>query len=662
MDEKPAPVISENQPIQESAVSPPLFSKKLILTIAVFIIVILIVGVSAFYMGARTQNNTATTIVTPTIVPSPTQIVIPTQPTIADSLFTGKLTKLNQDLGVIKINAAELSDDPNAKVVYFSAGTYLKGQFTGYTRILALKQAYGPVENPTYILATKDFKSYILDPSYIPSNTDYDSTDIDTSKITETKPLDSEHIDEIDLDSHFSLSKQSIFSIYVPTGEINKNNQPVTELSLLINKNNLINLSPANNLQLYSEKNAIVKQLPSQQDEKDLVETSNKYIVSSTEVDVFDSTGLGYRYNLSDKKTIEKYKIDKAAYEVSISKKDYSNAHFVQAPHLKITQDQINSDKAKFKDYETALPRGCGINTNTSVVNLQDSDLQPFGSTLNYQLYTLKDSNHPLYKAEYYDKVSLSLILNKEPAPYTFSEYVAKNPLLFFKDHWNRWVMVGEFDLQLASGCGKPVLYLYPPLPTKVQISFNTAMQLTTAIPTYHNVWNVLAQPNGVLTDLQPEYTDCAKIDSSKKGSEYATQACTTNQYPYIYWAGNSLEKAYPTISQGWYVSQNDLGVFMNQKLDEVGLTQKEKSDMLEYWLPEMLQKNSPYYRISFLQTKEMNEMIPMNFTPAPSTFFRIFLDYLPLTSKPTSSIQPQTLQKIQRTAFTVVEWGGLKR
>jgi hypothetical protein len=57
-----------------------------------------------------------------------------------------------------------------------------------------------------------------------------------------------------------------------------------------------------------------------------------------------------------------------------------------------------------------------------------------------------------------------------------------------------------------------------------------------------------------------------------------------------------------------------------------------------------------------------MNEMIPMNISPAPNTLFRVFLDYQPLTKKPATPIQPQNLTKVQRNGFTVIEWGGLKK
>ena len=93
-----------------------------------------------------------------------------------------------------------------------------------------------------------------------------------------------------------------------------------------------------------------------------------------------------------------------------------------------------------------------------------------------------------------------------------------------------------------------------------------------------------------------------------------------------------------------------------------MGLSDKEKEEMTSYWVPEMLAKNAPYYRISFIQTKDMNAFIPMKVTPIPDTVFRIFLDWQPLSAKPTIALAPESLDHLNRQGFTFVEWGGLRQ
>jgi hypothetical protein len=131
--------------------------------------------------------------------------------------------------------------------------------------------------------------------------------------------------------------------------------------------------------------------------------------------------------------------------------------------------------------------------------------------------------------------------------------------------------------------------------------------------------------------------------------------------YPYIYWSGKSVEKNYPVVDGGWVVAKGNLATFMATKLSEMGLTQKESGDMISYWVPKMSEKNTPYYRVSFFQTKAMNEFIPMDVSPQPDTVLRVFLDYTPLSSKPAHDPAPQKLQRVERAGFTLVEWGGLR-
>jgi hypothetical protein len=393
----------------------------------------------------------------------------------------------------------------------------------------------------------------------------------------------------------------------------------------------------------------------------------NDMILSTTQIIAVDSTGLAAGYSLTTKPAIDTYKIEKKKYDDAMARKDYEHAGTYHFPAMFTRKSDVETTQSLFNTYNIAFPGACGLGQYTKIVNITDQDVQKIGRTQNLDVYGLIDKNHTLYKMEYAGKIQIWDTYGADYRPtdipqYTLEQYVAKNPLLFYKDSWGRFVAIGEYDLTLPGGCGKPVVYLYPEKPTQVQISFTSPMQLTTDVPTYHYGWNVLAKPDGTLKDLQTQYTDCNSIDSTKRGLEYAKTACAANSYPYLYWAGNSIEKTYPTVDKGWIVNRNNLRTFMNTKLDEIGLTAKEKGDMLEYWLPEMLTTYAPYYQISFLQTKEMNEMVPMNFNPIPQSFYRIFLDYRPLTSKPDEKLQPQILQKIQRNGFTAIEWGGLKR
>jgi len=330
----------------------------------------------------------------------------------------------------------------------------------------------------------------------------------------------------------------------------------------------------------------------------------------------------------------------------------------------------IVTKESVYKNYNQVTPTACGINSDTYVAkNIADTELRRIGATTyGINLYVFKDTQHPILKAQYSEKVqqfaydqdlfsSLNGVAGETINVPTYEEYVAKNPVLLFKDNWGRLAIVGEFDYQIDGGCGKPVIYLYPETTTDVSVSFKNAVQLTTDIPAYNKGWYVQAEPNGTLNNIIPEV--CDVYARTKHGSEYALEACQKNEYPYIYWAGNTYQK-YPSTQEGFVVSADTLKKTLEEKLTYIGLNQKEVSDFVEYWYPEMIQKNTPYYRISFLQTGVMNRFIPMSVTPKPDTSIRVFLDWEPLSEFKT--IAPQQLVKTVRQGFTLVEWGGLKR
>lgn len=232
------------------------------------------------------------------------------------------------------------------------------------------------------------------------------------------------------------------------------------------------------------------------------------------------------------------------------------------------------------------------------------------------------------------------------------------NGVLIIKDQFGIYRALVQNNL-IWGGCGKPVVYLYPEKDTKVSLSFLNPIKFTNVIPAYQNSWEVLAEPNGNLKDLKPELTDCKSIKNNH-GSEYAYEACTKNEYPYLYWSGNTQSIKYPTAVTGFIVKKENLNSFFNEKLSQMNFNQKEINDFKEYWVSYLSNKNSDYFRISFFQNNIVNEMFPINVNPMPKSTIRMFMDW-DFASKD-SSITEQKLISYPRTGFTLVEWGGLKK
>ena len=608
----------------------------------------------------------------------------------AAPLFQGTLTRISEDLGLFTTTDSEGIEGYTPVNVYYQAGIFTKGSYKGYERIIALREPVGPGSPVAFIVATKDRKTYILDDP-TGATKRFPETDwqnpfqyIDKTKISKVDELVSEQPETIPLDSSFALYKDSILIQNAPSGTYSPEGYEVYENRIRTDFSSYEKLPlDVSLLTLYGVINP-PSEIPEEWEEDARVQAQlrEKYVKGTTEVVVLDSTGLPYSYTLTRPREISDYE-DKYKKYVDASVKfekeriRFENKEIKELPdypmmpslpNLRFTKKDVKGAGELFTDYDIAVPYICGIDVDTPIIqNIADDELILFGTAFGHELFTLKDLEHPFYKLAYRNKMLMSKeefeAVNTDMKKLSFEEYVAKHPLLFLKDFWGRWTAVGEYDYKMIGGCGKPVLYLYPEEPTDVSVSFAKPMEITYSIPTYQADWYVRAYPDGTLTDLLPENTDCTAIDATKHGSEYAQTACENNQYPYLYWAGNRIGMKYPINPHiGWIVSNQELPMFLDTTLDTIGFTEKEKEDFLSYWVPVLLEKDAAWYHVRFLQTSDMNMFIPMEIHPTPDRYYRLFLDWMPLSDKPAIPVAPQQLDTIVRKGFTVVEWGGLKQ
>lgn len=576
----------------------------------------------------------------------------PTKPTTSTPTSeTFKIKKLTTDL---KLFASDLGD-PMQLSVYYEIGTLANGKYKGYKEIVGILNNAGPGGSSVFAFATKDNVTYVadVDPTLakLPSD-DWRNpmNNFDPKKVTSADYIDPNLPKTISLDSAYSLYRTTIMIDHVDIGKVV---DTIYEPILVTNLSHL-NLLPSkiDGIKIYGN-------------------------LADTNMAVQNSLGLVYQYNLAFNKNVVSYAAKTATYDKAMAKYNAdmkagkSNVSYpdnVSTPNLAINTGDLVTTSKIYKKYDIALPQACGFLSVTKLAqNMPDYNLEKIGTVNDVDAFKLKDKNAQWNWDEYDNKVNSNVedevfkALNSVSKP-DFETYVSKTPLIFFKDYWGRLVVDGEYDYNLMGGCGKPVVYLYPETPTEVSVSFNAPTKLDVAIPSYANGWKVLAKPTGELVDLQTQYTNCSSIDSSRVGSEYAQKACTENKYPYIYWAGQSYLPTYPKQTQGWYVAKTDLATTLNAKLDEIGLSAKEKSDMLEYWLPYLQKQPQNFFRISFVQTKAMNLVVPMTVTPQPKSVYRVFLDWEAYNAKPEGQIQPQKLEHITRDGFTLIEWGGLKK
>lgn len=176
----------------------------------------------------------------------------------------------------------------------------------------------------------------------------------------------------------------------------------------------------------------------------------------------------------------------------------------------------------------------------------------------------------------------------------------------------------------------KPVIYLYPEREAEVVVRLGNSKNLTHTYPKYETEWRVIANPNGELID-------------TKSGR---------NLYC-LYWEGiSNTEK---TMQEGFIVKGVDTISFLEEKLELLGLNERESNEFIIYWLPKL--ESNKYNYIRFQTLEEIDRNMPLDVNPTPDTVIRVMMEYRELED--VMKIEEQKLQPKKREGFTVVEWGG---
>jgi Leucine-rich repeat (LRR) protein len=175
----------------------------------------------------------------------------------------------------------------------------------------------------------------------------------------------------------------------------------------------------------------------------------------------------------------------------------------------------------------------------------------------------------------------------------------------------------------------KPNIYLYPEKTEDLSVYVTPKGKITKSIPEYNEGWKVTVDPSG-------------KID---------------NTYDFLFYEA-SLNYRF-TLNKGWIVNKDNFNEEMNNILTSIGLNSKEKADFIEYWSKRLNWQNNRYVAY-YLDPKEINEAIKLNFSKEPDSILRVFFYFVPLKDNDNLEIKKPEIQQFKRNGFTVVEWGGI--
>jgi hypothetical protein len=296
-----------------------------------------------------------------------------------------------------------------------------------------------------------------------------------------------------------------------------------------------------------------------------------------------------------DKGLYMQYRIDSTQFDKSLK----SNESTFSFKFYSLTETHVNPKTELLFSFN-------GVNQHTKLDAQNHFDLNVKSGSYAFVFY---------YSSDYYEIYTDSIVGKSQHKTYVS---------IFFQKAEEQMIMVD-----------KPVIYLYPDIPTIVQVSVKPKGEFTFTYPTYENGWEVTASPNGEL-----------KIGD--------------NSYNYLFWESqqkltfNDFE-----MTKGSIVSKDETISFLEKKLTEFGMNSKEQTDFITFWGPQ-LNKNSSNF-MHFVMNEDANLFADLTISPKPKAIYRIYLVFCDSKRMSNHSITEQILPKMDRSGFVVLEWGGVE-
>lgn len=183
--------------------------------------------------------------------------------------------------------------------------------------------------------------------------------------------------------------------------------------------------------------------------------------------------------------------------------------------------------------------------------------------------------------------------------------------------------------------CEKPVVYLYPTVPTLVDVKVKPVGEFSFTYPEYQNGWQVEAEPNGQLTHHGQTYN-------------------------YLFWESNQDWKPETAIFEsGFVVNKSDVISFLEDKLTAFGFNSKEKADFITFWGPQLVQNDRNY--VHFMLNEDCDEFAEIEISPKPDHVYRFYMISMSLSEGDEYVVPEQEIEPMNRNGFIVLEWGGSK-
>lgn len=259
---------------------------------------------------------------------------------------------------------------------------------------------------------------------------------------------------------------------------------------------------------------------------------------------------------------------------------------------------------------------------------------RPLVSRCSIKLRDIISNIHSIFTYIFYITLVLNLILsvfvliNKDNKKKTINFIILIISLLLIIFN----IIITIFKNNQPMTVDKPMIYIYPTKNINLKIKLGNDKLLTSTYPKYKNGWNINVNLESNIYDYN-----------------------TKRNYYALYW--ESVDDTIIDTTEGFVVEGENTVMFLEEKLEYLGLNEREIEEFIVYWLPQL--ENNKYNYIRFRTMKEINEYMPLYFNKKPDTIIRVIMDFKPLNKK--IKVTEQNLISQKRKGFTIVEWGARK-
>lgn len=282
------------------------------------------------------------------------------------------------------------------------------------------------------------------------------------------------------------------------------------------------------------------------------------------------------------------------------------------------------------------------------VSTTKDTKISSNRSIFVFQINGLGSAKPPVSLVYSIDKKVDTIYLNKHNQ-FQLTSKPGKHSFKFFHSTFYKEIVISKLDIKGSHimtialnfkplkrenmNVKKPVIYLYPEVPTLVDLEVKPKGIMTFTYPSYTDGWKVQANPNGELV-------------------------INGQHYNYLFW--ESEQTFHPgdlDLTEGFIVPKEQTTTFLEEKLTAFGLNSKEKADFITFWGPQLMKNEQSF--VHFVFNENCDQFAELSITPKPENIYRIYLLFS--DAKDLKSVEPrlQEIPKMDRNGFTLIEWGG---